>query len=132
MGAGERGASDGVGESFRLGFVCRRSGKCSTGFSRGAGIREKVDFIANSAAEIDKRFADVGWVVVGFVCVLRTGSGECQGHETLEASLAGRNIGNVRYLKKFLVNLLQSVDTFFELDVVSWKLGLERWFDCVS
>lgn len=36
-----------------------------------------------------------------------------------------RDIENVRYLKEFLVNLLQSVDTFFELDVVLWKLGLK-------
>lgn len=40
-------------------------------------------------------------------------------------SLGGRDIGTVRYLKEFLVNLLQSVDTFFELNVILWQLGLE-------
>lgn len=40
--------------------------------------------------------------------------------------LGGGDIRNVRYLKEFLVNLFQSIDTFFELDVVLWKLGLER------
>lgn len=48
------------------------------------------------------------------------------------ASLGRRNIGNVRYLKEFLVNLLQSVDTLLELNVVSWKLGLKGWFDCLN
>lgn len=73
MGAGEGSASDGVREGFGLGFVCGRGGKGSTGFGGGAGGGEKVYFVADSAAEVDKGFADVGRVVVGFVCVLRAG-----------------------------------------------------------
>lgn len=46
--------------------------------------------------------------------------------------LGERDIKNVRYLKEFLMNLFQSVDTFFELDVVLWKLSLERGFDFLS
>lgn len=73
MGTGKGGASDGVGESFRLRFVCRRGGKRSTRFSGGAGGGEKVDFIADGAAEVDEGFANIGRVVVGFIGVLRAG-----------------------------------------------------------
>lgn len=70
MGTSKGGASDGVGEGFRLGFVCGRGGKRSTGFSRGTSGGEKMDFVTDSAAKIDEGFADVRRVVVGFVCIL--------------------------------------------------------------
>lgn len=79
MGTGKGGASDGVGKGFRLGFVSRRGGKRSTGFSRGASSGEKVNFVADGAAEVDKGFPNVRRVVVGFVCILRAGWGVCQG-----------------------------------------------------
>jgi hypothetical protein len=41
------------------------------GFAGGRGGAEEVHFFRNGAAEIVEGFADVGWVVVGFICILR-------------------------------------------------------------
>jgi hypothetical protein len=43
----------------------------------------------------------------------------------LEDGYLGRN-GVLRDLEKLLVDLLQGIDTFLQLDVVRWELSLGR------
>ena len=74
LGAGKGGASDGVGEGFGLRFCAGRGGEGGLGFGGGGGVGEEVDFVGDGAAEVVEGFADIGGVVVGFVCVLRSGS----------------------------------------------------------
>lgn len=67
----ESGAGNGMAEGLRLGL--RRGGssegRLGLGGRRGAG--EQVDLLRDGAAQVVEGFADVGWVVVGFVGVLR-------------------------------------------------------------
>lgn len=74
LGAGEGGAGDGVGEGFGLGFCAGRGGEGGLGFGGGGSVGEEVDFVGDGAAEVVEGFADIGGVVVGFVCVLGAGS----------------------------------------------------------
>lgn len=120
MGAGEGGAGDGMGESFRLRFGRWRGSKCSASFGGGSGVREEVNFVGDSTTKVAKGFANIGWVVVGFIGVLRTKAlfqmGTLWKREENE---------DVRNLEDLLVDLLQSIDTFLEFDVVIWKFSLD-------
>ena len=71
MGAGEGGTSDGMGKSFRLGFGSWRGGKCGTSFGGGCGGREEMNFVGDGTTKVGKGFANIGWVVVCFIGVLR-------------------------------------------------------------
>lgn len=67
----EGGTSDCVAESLGLGLRSWGCGERSLGFGRRCGIGEEVDLLRNGAAEIVEGLADVGWVVVCLVGVLR-------------------------------------------------------------
>ena len=64
-------------------------------------MAEKCDLFRDRTAEVVEGFADVGWVVVGFIGVLR---------------------GDLEHL---LVDLLEGIDTLLKLDVVGRELGLD-------
>lgn len=70
LAAGERGARNGVGErlGLRLGRGRGRQGGLSLGGRSGG--REKLDFLADGAAEVAEGFIDVAGVIVGFGRVL--------------------------------------------------------------
>lgn len=106
----------------RLGLRLRR-GRCgegSLGFGGRGGVGEEVDFLRYGAAEIGDGLADVGWVVVGFVGVLRAGEGMLDSKLLLGGGLSGV----VRDLEHGCVHLLQGIDSLLELDVVWRELGL--------
>lgn len=65
-------------------------------------MRKEVDFVGYRAGEVGEGFADVGRVVVGFIAVLGC------------------------YAQELLVDGFESVDAFFELNVVGRKLGLDE------
>jgi hypothetical protein len=109
----------------RLGLGLCRGGcdKGSLGFGWGGGIGEEVDLLRDGAAEVSHRLADVGWVVVGFVGILRAG----RPRRALVGSTGTRGVGErhvVRDLEHARVHLLQGIDTLLELNVVGRELGL--------
>lgn len=59
-----------MGEGLGLGLCARGSGEGCLGFCGGSDMGEEVDFVGDGTAEIVERFADVGRIVVGFVCIL--------------------------------------------------------------
>ena len=65
-------------------------------------MRKEIDFVGDGAGEVGEGFADVGRVVVGFIAVLG-----CHAQE-------------------LLMDGFESVDAFFELNVVGRKLGLDE------
>lgn len=66
----QRGAGDGVVEGLGLGLIDGGSGQGGLGLGGGSGLREKLDLLADSTAEVVEGFTDVGRVVVSFVGVL--------------------------------------------------------------
>jgi len=66
-------ARDGVAEGLGLGLCGGGRGQGGLGFGGGGGRGEEVDLLGDGAAEVGDRFADVGWVVVRLVGVLRAG-----------------------------------------------------------
>jgi hypothetical protein len=67
----EGGAGDGMAEGLGLWLCGGRGDEGGLGFGGGCGVGEKVDFLGDGAAEVGDRLANVGWVVVGFVGILR-------------------------------------------------------------
>ena len=67
LAAGERGASDGVGEGLRLGLRAGRSGEGRLSFAGRFGVGKEIDLFSDGTSEVVERLADVGRVVVGFV-----------------------------------------------------------------
>jgi hypothetical protein len=65
--SGKRGTGDGMVKGLGLRLSRRRRSQGSLGFSGGRGVRQELHFLADGAAKVVERFADVGWVVVGFV-----------------------------------------------------------------
>jgi hypothetical protein len=110
------GAGNGMAE--RLGLRLRRGGSSEggLGFGGGGGRREKVDLLRNGAAEIVEGLADVGWIVVGFVGVLRTRRSDWGARGALREA--------VRDLEHGRVHLFQRIDALLKLNVVRRELGL--------
>ena len=71
----EGGAGDGMAEGLGLGLCRGRGDEGGLGFGGRGGVGEEVDFLRDGAAEVGDGLADVGWVVVGFVGVLRAVGG---------------------------------------------------------
>lgn len=65
------GTRDCVAEGLGLGLRRRGCGERSLGFGGRCGIGEEVDLLRDGAAEVVEGLADVGWVVIGLVGVLR-------------------------------------------------------------
>lgn len=76
LGAGERRACNRMVEGLGLRLGRGGRGQGGLGFGGGAGLGEEVDLLVDSAAQVVEGFADVGWVVVGLVGVLRANLGE--------------------------------------------------------
>lgn len=108
-----------MAERLGLGLCGGRGDKGSLGFGGRGGVGEEVDLLRDGAAKIGDGLADVGWVVVGFVGVLRAGRSGA-----LAGLLEGRGGGVIRDLEHARVHLLQRIDALFELDVVGRELGL--------
>lgn len=68
-------AGDGMAECLGLGLCGGWRDEGGLGFGGGCGVGEEVDLLGDSAAKVSDGLADVGWVVVGFVGVLRAASG---------------------------------------------------------
>ena len=62
-----------MAERLGLGLGRRRRNEGGLGFGGRGGVGEEVDLLRDGAAEVGDGLADVGWVVVGFVGVLRAG-----------------------------------------------------------
>jgi hypothetical protein len=69
----EGGAGHGMAERLGLGLCGRRRNEGGLGLGGGGCVGEEVDLLRDGAAEVGDALADVGWVVVGFVGVLRAG-----------------------------------------------------------
>jgi hypothetical protein len=97
-----RGVEGGAGDSMAkcLGLRLRggRSSEGSLGFGGGSGTGEEVDLLGDGAAEIVERLSDVGWVVVGFVGVLRAGRLDCGARRGLQGVIRDLEHGRVHLL----------------------------------
>jgi hypothetical protein len=108
-----------MAECLGLGLCGGRCDKGSLGFGGWRGVGEEVDLLWDGAAKVGDRLADVGWVVVGFVGVLRAAPGILDtGHVDLDIK------GAIRDLEHGRVHLLQRIHALLELDVVWRELGL--------
>lgn len=66
----EGGAGNGMVERLGLGLCRGGSSEGSLGFGGRGGAGEEVHLLRDGASEVVEGFADIGWVVVGFVGVL--------------------------------------------------------------
>lgn len=112
----EGGAGNGMAERLGLGLCGGRGSEGGLGFGRRRGVGEEVDLLRDGAAEVVEGLADVGWVVVCFVGVLRARRSD-GGH------LRGRRRG-VRDLQHSRVHLFQRIDSLLELNIVGRELSL--------
>jgi hypothetical protein len=62
-----------MAECLGLRLCGGRRNEGSLGLGGGGGVGQEVDLLRDSAPEVGDRLADVGWVVVGFVGILRAG-----------------------------------------------------------
>jgi hypothetical protein len=115
----EGGAGHGMAERLGLGLCGGRRDEGSLGFGGRGGVGEEVDLLRDGAAEVGDGLADVGWVVVGFVGVLRAAGTVLEGG----AGARGRR-DSVRDLQHARVHLLQRIDPLLELNVVRRELRL--------
>lgn len=101
----------------RLGLGLRGGGSSEgcLGLSGRRGAGEQVDLLRDGAAQVVEGLADVGWVVVGFVGVLRARQSD---------QAQRREAGVVRDLQHRGVHLLQRIHALLQLDVVRGELGL--------
>jgi len=74
VGAVDRGARDGMAEGLGLRLRGWRCGERGLSLGGGGGGGEKLDFLGDGAAQVVEGLAEVGWVVVGFVGILRSGN----------------------------------------------------------
>jgi hypothetical protein len=110
-----------MAECLGLRLCGGRRNEGSLGFGGGGGVGEEVDLLGDGAAEVGDRLADVGWVVVGFVGILRAGTGLLEGRKRMY-----RLCGSVRDLEHARVHLLQGIDALLEFDVVRRELRLSQ------
>lgn len=107
-------------ESLWLGLGLWRGSEGSRSLRGGVDIRQQRDFLGDGPTKIVEGFPKVGWVVVGFVGVLRA-------VEIALISLRTGILGDRYYLrdsKQLLVSLAECLDTLFEVEVLCRKLGL--------
>jgi hypothetical protein len=60
-----------MAEGLGLRLCGRRRNQGSLGFGRRGGVGKEVDLLRDGATKVGDGLTNVGWVVVGFVCVLR-------------------------------------------------------------
>lgn len=108
-------------EGFGLWLSLWWGGEGGLGFGGRVGGGEECDFFADGTAKVVEGFANVGWIVVGFVRVLGAVGvlvGVCE-----EGEIEQQRI--VRHSEHFLVGLTKGIDALFELDVVVGEFGLD-------
>lgn len=67
MTTSQGGASDSMGEGFRLGLCAGGSRESCLGLGRGFGMGKEVDLISYGASKVVEGLANVGRVVIGFI-----------------------------------------------------------------
>lgn len=89
-----------MAEGLWLWLCARRRSQGCLSLCSVASLAEEVDFVGDRLAQVLEAFADIWWVIVGFVCILR-GRGE-----------------------ELLVRSFQRINAVLELDIVVWQLRL--------
>jgi hypothetical protein len=86
----EGGAGHGMAERLGLGLCGWRCNEGGLGLGGGGRVGEEVDLLRDGAAEVGDGLANVGWVVVGFVGVLRAASAGVSSRPCCEGSVGQR------------------------------------------